>query len=276
VQPETVRRKVMRLPVPQLPPEDRRNPDSRLAADSPPPSGMPTTADEAGLQTAQSEVAPPVPLPPGGSGAETHAALGDVTPQAIPVTRFTKVDKAAPSASSTAKTASTAAPAPGIPTRKPPAGRQPGDPVEEGEIAEPTTREPTPPTTPTDGDKAEAPPADVKPATAVRPANLALLGVRPNILPDGLKVLIDTDPPVTEYHSFAILDPPRLVIDIKGKWKRPDRHVYRPESPLVKEIRVGRHPDYLRIVVEFSGRKPLPAQVEVGKGGFEVIVGGSG
>ena len=61
-----------------------------------------------------------------------------------------------------------------------------------------------------------------------------------------------TDGPVKAYKSFFLQDPPRFVIDLDGEWQTRRWPEIRVNSDLVKKIRIGRHPDRLRIVMDLK------------------------
>jgi hypothetical protein len=48
--------------------------------------------------------------------------------------------------------------------------------------------------------------------------------------------------------------PPRLVIDLAGDWKLPKKTLYRAESEMVDKIRVGKHKNKVRIVIDLKDK----------------------
>lgn len=64
--------------------------------------------------------------------------------------------------------------------------------------------------------------------------------------------------PIGNYKHFFIAEPPKLVVDLNGKWTRRMKQLIPVEkSDIVKQIRLGDHPDYLRIVFDFKTGEPL-------------------
>jgi hypothetical protein len=79
--------------------------------------------------------------------------------------------------------------------------------------------------------------------------------------PDGLRVTVISDGPIERYRHFYMGDPPRLVIDLPGRWKQPRFHARRLDSPAAKRIRIGHHPGKLRLVLDLSESGKAPSAV---------------
>jgi hypothetical protein len=77
-------------------------------------------------------------------------------------------------------------------------------------------------------------------------------GVQSSSQKGGVQVSLLTDRPVKAYKSFFLQDPPRFVIDLDGEWQTRRWSDIRVNSDVVKNIRIGRHPDRLRIVMDLK------------------------
>jgi|GEM_PF-3186855 len=76
---------------------------------------------------------------------------------------------------------------------------------------------------------------------------------------NGLRLLVVSDGPITRHNQFFMGDPPRLVVDIPGRWRRPRFHARQLESALVERVRVGYHPGKLRLVLDLREGSSAPA-----------------
>jgi hypothetical protein len=78
---------------------------------------------------------------------------------------------------------------------------------------------------------------------------------------DGFRVDVLAHGPIERHRHFFMGDPPRLVIDLPGRWRNPRFQARRVESRMVERIRIGRHPDKLRLVLDLRSEIPRPAAV---------------
>lgn len=78
---------------------------------------------------------------------------------------------------------------------------------------------------------------------------------------DGFRVEVLAHGPIERHRHFFMGDPPRLVIDLPGRWDTPRFHARRVESRMVERIRIGRHPDKLRLVLDLRPEVRDPAAV---------------
>jgi len=76
---------------------------------------------------------------------------------------------------------------------------------------------------------------------------------------DGLRLEVVADGPITRHAQFYMGGPPRLVIDIPGRWRRPRFHARRIEGALVERVRIGYHPGKLRLVLDLREGESAPA-----------------
>ncbi len=66
-----------------------------------------------------------------------------------------------------------------------------------------------------------------------------------NILADGI---------IENYNYFKLESPPRLVLDLLNVDSRYPKKIFKAKNPFIKEVRIGKHPDKLRLV--FDSLKP--------------------
>lgn len=77
-------------------------------------------------------------------------------------------------------------------------------------------------------------------------------GVQSSSQKGGVQVSLLTNGPIKAYKSFFLQGPPRFVIDLDGEWQTQRWPDIRVNSDVVKNIRIGRHPDRLRIVMDLK------------------------
>ena len=66
------------------------------------------------------------------------------------------------------------------------------------------------------------------------------------------RLSIVTDQPVSDFAKMLIDRPPRLVIDVKGKWRYEKDAVFKTKSDLVERVRIGEHPEHIRLVFDLK------------------------
>ncbi|MES9996802.1 AMIN domain-containing protein [Desulfovibrio aminophilus] len=84
---------------------------------------------------------------------------------------------------------------------------------------------------------------------------------------DGVFVLrVVTDRPVGVVTHLNFKNPRRLAVDIMGNWRRPGKAAISAADGPVKTVRVGEHPDRLRLVLDFrDGALGADAVPEIAK-----------
>lgn len=82
-----------------------------------------------------------------------------------------------------------------------------------------------------------------------------LIAIKPISHKDRCEIEIMSDSPIQRFNHFFLYSPTRLVINLFGKWKQPGESEIKPESALLKRIRLGLHPDKLRIVFDLEKDK---------------------
>ena len=87
------------------------------------------------------------------------------------------------------------------------------------------------------------------PAKATTAGNIK--SIKLSVTDTGFTITILADRPIGDTTYMNLLNPRRLVIDLREKWTAKIRNVIRTESGPVKHIVLGSHPDRLRLVVHF-------------------------
>ena len=107
----------------------------------------------------------------------------------------------------------------------------------------------------------------VKSPVAVKPVRNSIEKVKFIKWPQGFKMSMVTAHGIGKYNHFFLDGPPKLVLDIKGKWKSNTDSVFRLKNDLVKQVRIGEHDEFIRIVFDLKAKKPpLPEFVKSDNG----------
>lgn len=112
-----------------------------------------------------------------------------------------------------------------------------------------------------------APPFDVK---ALRDSG-RLLDVLSVGDPEQLHMLLQTDAPPRTFEYFRLTAPERLVIDIQGRWTTDLPSELPLDHRLTDGLRIGRHEDMVRVVVQLTGSIGLP-DIEVRSDGLALTL----
>ncbi|MBW1768899.1 MAG: AMIN domain-containing protein [Deltaproteobacteria bacterium] len=88
-----------------------------------------------------------------------------------------------------------------------------------------------------------------------------LRGVEPIDSEEEFRVEVLADGPIPNARKFFMDRPPRLVIDLKGKWREPEYSVVEVNSSIVRRIRIGKHIDKLRIVIDLKDRRLVTSAI---------------
>ena len=97
----------------------------------------------------------------------------------------------------------------------------------------------------------------VKPARNIR----AIKSVKAD---EELRVYILADGSLAQYNALHLSSPPRLVLDFMTVKSAKVKSAQSLKGPLAKKIRVGVHPDKLRVVFDLVPEKGLPYQITLG------------
>jgi type IV pilus assembly protein PilQ len=90
-----------------------------------------------------------------------------------------------------------------------------------------------------------------------RPAE-KITAIQPITYGEELKVYILGDGSITKYNVFTLTDPARVVLDLMGVELAAGKANVPPSDPLVKGIRMGTHPNKVRIVFDLIPAAGLP------------------
>ncbi len=101
----------------------------------------------------------------------------------------------------------------------------------------------------------------------VAPDATQVSALRVESVEGGLLIRVDADGSIRAPESFVIEDPARLVIDLPGVSSALESNTVEMDSPFASRVRVGAHPDKLRLVFDgnggveaFDGRWVIPTR----------------
>lgn len=77
-------------------------------------------------------------------------------------------------------------------------------------------------------------------------------------LDNAVQIMIFTNGRVADFNDFNVLNPPRLVVDLWGLDKATKSSLYNMGWGGVKTVRIGKHADRTRVVIDLAGSR-LPA-----------------
>jgi hypothetical protein len=250
-------------PAPAAQPEAPASAPAPGAPTTPPATAAaPTAPSSASVPPSAPAPAPaPVPAP---ADAQALAPQAPAAPPAAPApgaaaTPAPQPEKSAPAAAALAANKATERPvhepsAKPVPeTNKAPAKSEPtpSKPVAKAEPAKPEAPKAEPAKT--------QPPADAKAAT--KGGMNAVKQINVTSGPEGVVITIVTQMPVDKFAHFAMGSPSRLIVDIPGHWRLFPSRAQVAHNNRVKDVRVGLHPDKLRIVADCLGGAPSGAKV---------------
>ena len=78
---------------------------------------------------------------------------------------------------------------------------------------------------------------------------------------------------VENYNAFTLDSPARLVVDVWNVEPRSTKKTVKSQSPLVKQVRIGRYPEKLRFVFDAGGSKLAPYAIQPVNNGLAVSFG---
>jgi hypothetical protein len=91
--------------------------------------------------------------------------------------------------------------------------------------------------------------------------------------PQGVRVELTGENLPADLRSFTLGQPPRLVLDFPGVLSSFPKKFLEVEHSLLKDIRLGQHPDKLRVVLTFSATELPPHRISREAGGVTITVG---
>jgi len=115
------------------------------------------------------------------------------------------------------------------------------------------------------------------PKTVKRPGKFSAkqssrIRISPKISKGMFVLYIKTGKPVWEYTHFEMNPPPKVVIDITGKWNYPGAPTLNVRSDMVRRVRIGEHADKLRLVLDLKGKKTIIPIIEATSGGLAITI----
>ena len=102
---------------------------------------------------------------------------------------------------------------------------------------------------PTDGAAEALPPVPEGPRT--------LREITPHSMEAEFEMTVDAAGPVRAHKIFYLADPPKLVVDLPGKWEREVSSPVAVSGELVRRVRIGAHPDFVRLVLDLAVDGPV-------------------
>ncbi|PID73897.1 MAG: hypothetical protein CSB33_01545 [Desulfobacterales bacterium] len=244
-----------------MPADDR----SGIAADTEPPSGA---------------VSGQSPDPAAGIGTRTHSeAMTDAVPDPVDSREET------PGIAAASEPENTDAPGAGADISKPPPSPVSAEDTSAGgqERAAPSPEEPAASRLETARRFAppSAGPPDLaasakKPVRAEMPAeknSFRLSGIRATPGPEGLHIDLSAGGAVSDWKSFYLDEPPRLVIDLPGRWKMKDTIHLPVRGTSVKALRIGYHKSFLRMVADLRRKGSPEVSATSGEDGLRLVIG---
>ncbi len=89
---------------------------------------------------------------------------------------------------------------------------------------------------------------------------------------NGFTVRLVLDGPPAEHAFFTLLDesPPKLVLDIKGRWRNPGPTARPSAAAGLRGVRVGEHAGFLRVVMDLAEGAAFAVTVETAEDGLLV------
>lgn len=93
---------------------------------------------------------------------------------------------------------------------------------------------------------------------------------------DGLVLMVDSPHLNSPGKSFYLKEPSRLVVDLPGdSWEHLSETLPVSQSALIQRVRIGTHPDKLRIVMDLAGDNPLPTSPSIEGRSFRLALNSS-
>ncbi|MDM8517725.1 AMIN domain-containing protein [Desulfobacterales bacterium HSG16] len=86
--------------------------------------------------------------------------------------------------------------------------------------------------------------------------------VQAGVSKEAFKLALTSDGPIETYRQFFLEGPPRIVLNLAGKWDYPGETRMKVDSDVVKSIRIGEHDTFLSIVIDLKSKDNFPARIE--------------
>ena len=81
--------------------------------------------------------------------------------------------------------------------------------------------------------------------------------ITPRSMEAEFEMTVDAAGPVRAHKIFYLADPPKLVVDLPGKWEREVSSPVAVSGELVRRVRIGAHPDFVRLVLDLAVDGPV-------------------
>jgi len=91
---------------------------------------------------------------------------------------------------------------------------------------------------------------------------MTLKDIRSQSSEGSFSIMLFANAPIEKYKTVALNPPPKLVLDLPGKWSYSGNSVISVQSDLVEKIRVGEHKDKLRLVIDLKGSRTYSPRIE--------------
>jgi opacity protein-like surface antigen len=90
----------------------------------------------------------------------------------------------------------------------------------------------------------------------------------------GVRVKVIGNKKLDEYKSFFLKDKnaPKWIVDLPGVLINAAKPSYNPKNEIVKKIRIGEHPDFVRIVFDLGTVRPLVHTITEDENGLALIL----
>jgi len=126
----------------------------------------------------------------------------------------------------------------------------------------------------------EAPVAEPKPTVVAKKpkhsvkkrSRRTLKGIQHQSSEGEFRLELLSDGPIQDYKQFAMSSPPKVVIDLPGRWRYSGRWSTRVKSDIVRRVRVGKHSDKLRLVLDLKGSATWVPVIEESPEGLTLIL----
>jgi len=109
-------------------------------------------------------------------------------------------------------------------------------------------------------------------ARSAAPKTRSLYDIQFDSRPEEMEIRINTNGRIPDYRVMQMFNPYRLVIDIPGLDNTSGKKKISLDHPLVREVRIGQHPDRVRVVLEFPGGKIPSYQIIKKERGLVLIL----
>lgn len=79
-----------------------------------------------------------------------------------------------------------------------------------------------------------------------------VVGVTAKEVKNKFTFVLLADKAIAGHKSFFLEQPPRFVIDVPGQWNFPQESELKLKGKMAKSVRFGKHPDFIRIVIDLT------------------------